>query len=207
MTKAISVHNSRIPLVEYQGQRVVTFAMVDKAHQRPKGTAKVTFSRNRTRFIEGEDFFIVPASVVDWGINGYLARGMKHTGKKITSVSPVRGKVTILNETGYLLLVKPFNDDLAWQIQRQLIKSYFRHFTQFPDLQEVHIPEIKELAAMPLTEAQNLLAIADRESFTEHGQKGSAGMILRREELKKLRPALCLIGERSQLSLPGVHHD
>ncbi len=207
MTKAISVHNSRIPLVEYQGQRVVTFTMVDKAHQRPEGTAKVTFNRNRPRFIEGEDFFIVSGSVVDWGINGYLARGIKHTGKKITSVSPVRGKVTILTESGYLLLVKPFNDDLAWQVQRQLIKSYFRHFPQFPDLQEVHIPEIKELAAMPLTEAQNLLAIADRESFTEHGQKGSAGMRLRRDELKKLRPALCLIGERSQLNLPGVAHE
>lgn len=60
MTKAISVHNSRIPLVEYQGQRVVTFAMVDKAHQRPKGTAKVTFSRNRTRFIEGGIFSSCP---------------------------------------------------------------------------------------------------------------------------------------------------
>lgn len=41
----------------------------------------------------------------------------------------------------------------------------------------------------------------------EHGQKGSAGMILRREEIKKLRPALCLVGERSQLSLPGVSHE
>lgn len=207
MTKAISVHNSRVPLVEYQGQRVVTFAMVDDAHQRPKGTAKVTFSRNRTRFIEGEDFFIVPASVVDWGMNKHSGRGMKHTGKKINNAVPIRGRVTILTESGYLLLVKPFNDDLAWQVQRQLVKAYFRRFPKFPDLQEVHIPEIQELTAMPLTDAQNLLAKADRESFTEHGQKGSAGMILRREELKKLRPALCLIGERSQLNLPGVGHE
>lgn len=194
MTKAISVHNSRIPLVEYQGHRVVTFAMVDKAHQRPEGTAKAAFNRNRHRFIEDRHFFALTGDVL--------------RTQSFSSIFPARTRKGILiTEMGYMLLVKPFNDDLSWKIQEELITAYFRHFPQFPELQEVHIPEIKELAAMPLTEAQNLLAIADRESFTEHGQKGSAGMILRREELKKLRPALCLIGERSQLSLPGVHHD
>lgn len=125
MRNSIPFPNSPTPLVEFQGQRVVTFAMVDEAHQRPKGTAKVTFSRNRVRFIEGEDFFIVAASKVNWGCGGYLARGIKHTGKKKSS--PIRGKVTLLTESGYLLLTKPFNDDLAWQVQRELVKSYFRH--------------------------------------------------------------------------------
>lgn len=193
MTKAISLHNSRVPLVEYQGQRVVTFAMVDEAHQRPKGTARAAFNRNRHRFIEGRHFFTLTA---------YVLRTQSFSG-----IFPARTRKGILiTEMGYMLLVKPFNDDLSWKIQEELITAYFRRFPQFPDLQEVHIPEIQELAVMPLADAQNLLAKADRESFTEHGQKGSAGMILRREELKKLRPALCLIGERSQLNLPGVGH-
>ncbi|EBR5508706.1 ORF6N domain-containing protein [Salmonella enterica] len=194
MTKAISVHNSRIPLVEYQGQRVVTFAMVDKAHQRPEGTAKAAFNRNRHRFIEDRHFF---------ALTGYVLRT-----QSFSSIFPARTRKGILiTEMGYMLLVKPFNDDLSWKIQEELITAYFRHFPQFPELQEVHIPDAKDLAAMPLKEAQNLLAIADRESFTEHGQKGSAGMRLRREELKKLRPALCLIGEQSQLNLPGAAHE
>lgn len=33
MRNFITVQNSRMPLVEYQGQRVVTFSMVDEAHQ------------------------------------------------------------------------------------------------------------------------------------------------------------------------------
>lgn len=192
MTKAISLHNSRVPLVEYQGQRVVTFAMVDEAHQRPKGTARAAFNRNRHRFIEGEDSYLIDYSE-------------KNVLRTFGIDVPFRG-LRVLTESGYLLLTKPFDDELSWQVQRQLVKAYFRRFPKFPDLQEVHIPEIQELAVMPLTDAQNLLAKADRESFTEHGQKGSAGMILRREELKKLRPALCLIGERSQLNLPGVGH-
>lgn len=193
MTKAISLHNSRIPLVEYQGQRVVTFAMVDDAHQRPKGTARAAFNRNRHRFIEGEDSYLVDYSE-------------KNVLRTFGIDVPFRG-LRVLTESGYLLLTKPFDDELSWQVQRQLVKAYFRRFPKFPDLQEIHIPEVQELAAMPLTEAQNLLAKAERESFTEHGQKGSAGMILRREELKKLRPALCLIGERSQLNLPGGDHE
>lgn len=40
MRNSITVQNSRMPLVEYQGQRVVTFAMVDEAHQ-PKNKGEV----------------------------------------------------------------------------------------------------------------------------------------------------------------------
>ncbi|MDE9527722.1 ORF6N domain-containing protein, partial [Xenorhabdus bovienii] len=32
----------------------------------------------------------------------------------------------VLFESGYLMLTKPFNDDVAWQVQRELVSSYFR---------------------------------------------------------------------------------
>ncbi|VEA68213.1 ORF6N domain [Serratia plymuthica] len=113
MRNAITIHNNHLPLVEFQGLRVVTFAMVDEAHQRAKGTAKVTFSRNRPRFIESEDFFIVAASTVDWGSAGHLDRGIKHTGKKVINLargmkrpgkkmnSTIRGKITLITESGF----------------------------------------------------------------------------------------------------------
>lgn len=34
--------------------------------------------------------------------------------------------LTLITESGYLMLTKPFGDDLSWQIQRQLVKLYFR---------------------------------------------------------------------------------
>jgi hypothetical protein len=49
MRDSITVQNSRMPLVEYQGQRVVTFAMVDEVHQRPKGTVAAAIRRHRIR--------------------------------------------------------------------------------------------------------------------------------------------------------------
>lgn len=34
--------------------------------------------------------------------------------------------IALMTEQGYLMLVKPFSDDLAWEVQRQLVNSYFR---------------------------------------------------------------------------------
>lgn len=34
--------------------------------------------------------------------------------------------LTLITEQGYTMLVKPFTDDLAWQVQRQVVTGYFR---------------------------------------------------------------------------------
>lgn len=36
-----------------------------------------------------------------------------------------RSDITLVTESGYLMLVKSFTDDLAWDVQRQLVKRYF----------------------------------------------------------------------------------
>lgn len=36
------------------------------------------------------------------------------------------GDITLLAESGYLMLVKSLQDDLAWKVQRELVNSYFR---------------------------------------------------------------------------------
>jgi len=35
-------------------------------------------------------------------------------------------EIPLFTESGYLMLVKTFTDDLSWQIQRQLVKGYFK---------------------------------------------------------------------------------
>lgn len=188
MRNAITLNNSHMPLVEYQGLRVVTFAMVDDAHQRPEGTAAATFRRHRRRFVSGRHFFELTGDVLRRQM--FIALFPAHTRKGI-----------VITEMGYLLLVKPFQDDLSWLIQEELVNAYFRHIPQFPELRKVHVPDISELAALPLHEAQHLIAKVERESFTQHGQKGSAAMRLRREELKKIRPAHRLVADLSQPQL------
>ncbi|MCZ7841494.1 ORF6N domain-containing protein [Leclercia adecarboxylata] len=109
----VTINNKQLPAVEYLGQRVVTLAMIDDAHQRPEGTARRNFNEHRERFILGEDYFVVRADEIRM--------------HKIYPISEkAQGEVVLLTEQGYLMVTKPFKDDLAWQVQRELVYSYFR---------------------------------------------------------------------------------
>ncbi len=108
---AIYTQARQLAVKEYRGQRVITFRDVDTLHQRPEGTAGRNFRANRERFIEGEDYFKITADEFRRAFGGMDARQQMD--------------VTLLTKMGYLMLVKSFTDDLAWMVQRQLVKSYF----------------------------------------------------------------------------------
>lgn len=111
----VSVSGTALPYIEYQGQPAVTFAMIDAAHQRPQGTAKRNFRSNKRHLIEGEDFYVADSKSLDEIRPSYP--GLFPT---------MATSMFFFTETGYLMIVKSFTDDLAWQVQRQLVKSYFR---------------------------------------------------------------------------------
>ncbi|ANF84617.1 hypothetical protein A7J50_1178 [Pseudomonas antarctica] len=108
----ITIHNTELPIVEYRGQRVVTLAMIDEVHQRVDGTAARNFRENRQRFIEGADYFL-------------LAKSQNLEIQGLGAEIPNRGLI-VLTEQGYLMIVKSLTDDLAWDVQRQLVNRYFR---------------------------------------------------------------------------------
>ena len=108
------INNVSLSVKEWDGKRVVTFKEIDAVHGRPDGTAKRNFRSNRDHFIEGEDFFILdqPDEIRSLGIQ----RPQGGTPES----------VTLITESGYLMLVKSFTDDLAWKVQRELVNGYFR---------------------------------------------------------------------------------
>ena len=108
----VKIGNQAVEAVEYRGQRVVTFAMVDRLHRRADGTAKRNFFENRERFIDGEDCYLI-------GFN------QKYEIRGDSIEVPPRG-LTVLTESGYLMIVKSMTDDVSWQVQRKLVQSYFK---------------------------------------------------------------------------------
>jgi len=56
--KIVRIGNSEVSVKEYRGQRVVTFKEIDNVHQRPEGTARVTFNRHKDKFKESQDYFV-----------------------------------------------------------------------------------------------------------------------------------------------------
>lgn len=112
LNNTVMVADKALSIVEYQGQRVVTFAMIDEVHGRPEGTARRTFTANKDHLVNDEDFYLIDFAKKDefrtFGID-----------------VPTRG-LTLITESGYLMLVKSFTDDLAWKVQKQLVKAYFK---------------------------------------------------------------------------------
>ncbi len=113
MNELIHIGNADITVKEYKGQRVVTFKDIDTVHNRPDGTANKRFLDNKKRFVEDEDFFKVSNSEI------------RKSRLFPISANDYMDKV-LVTEQGYLMLVKSFTDDLAWEVQRQLVNSYFR---------------------------------------------------------------------------------
>lgn len=109
----ITINHTPIQIKEYNGQRVVTFKDIDTVHQRPTGTAKRNFSVNKKHFIEGEDYFKICVDEI-------------RTNKIMDISAKARADIMVVTESGYLMIVKSFTDDLAWNVQRQLVNSYFK---------------------------------------------------------------------------------
>ena len=110
-TVAIAHVNERF--IEYKGQRVVTYAMIDHLHGRPDGTARRTLNTNRKYFEPGKDF-IALESAHDIRSLG-LARANRST--------PAR--VILVTESGYRLIAKSLQDATARKNQCELTIGYF----------------------------------------------------------------------------------
>lgn len=115
MTNAITINNQDLALRQYNGQMVITFKDIDLVHNRPQGTAGRNFRVNKKHFIEGEDYFKIQPDEI----------------RRVGIKSPNGG--IVVTESGYLMLVKSFTDDLSWKVQRQLVKTYFRYKKSLPE--------------------------------------------------------------------------
>ena len=149
------INNTELTVKVYQNQRVVTFKDIDMVHERPKGTANRNFRENKDKFIENEDYF-------------YLAQSQNNEIRVLEI--PNRG-ITVVTEQGYLMLARSFTDDLAWDVQRQLVKSYFRK---------------------PVKKLPKLICMADveeKEPYARIYKTDSGGIVLMNDMVFNLAPS------------------
>ena len=109
--KNITILDKEVTIVEYKDQRVLTFSMIDRTHQRPNGTAKRNFNTNKKHFTEGVHYIFLPKTALD---------EIRTIGLKAAP-----NGVYLITERGYLLLAKSLHDDRAWKVQDSLIDNYF----------------------------------------------------------------------------------
>ena len=106
---------------EYLGQRVLTFKSIDELHKKASGTTSSNYYRNRKYFIEGEDYFHFK------GKTGYQSL-LNGNYSNLADLDPDTKHFSfyLITESGYLMLTRSFRDDLAIEVQRRLINSYFK---------------------------------------------------------------------------------
>lgn len=92
-TTSVLISGHEIQRITYQDEPVVTFAIIDKIHERPEGTAGRTFRENRQRFIRNEDYYEPTSDEI---------RRMSQAG--IFPHRTARGK--LLTRRGYLKITK-----------------------------------------------------------------------------------------------------
>lgn len=113
MNNLVDINNVTIGIKEFQNNRVVTFKDIDKVHNRPDGTARNAFNRNKKRFVENEDYYLVTRN------------NPMYVSCTLSENIPPKG-ITLLTESGYLMVSKVFDDDTAWDVQRKLVNAYFK---------------------------------------------------------------------------------
>ena len=115
MNEVITIENTEMQIREYNGQRVVTLKDIDIVHGKKSDTAKKSFQKHKQHFILGTDYFEMTR---------------KEFGERYSPNEKVAGnpnlKTYLFTESGYLMIVKVFTDELAWNVQRQLVNAYFR---------------------------------------------------------------------------------
>lgn len=129
----VKINEEEIIVKEYENQRVVTAWDIAKVHNREVREVNQQFNRNKEKLIEGEDYFSltpIEFSKSQIVIQEFIPNSVK--------------EIILFSESGYLMLVKTFTDDLSWKVQRELVKGYF----------------IAKEMVRPLTPAEQLLAQA-----------------------------------------------
>lgn len=112
MNELLTIGNTQFAAKTLDGKPVLTFRDIDAIHHRPEGSARKRFNDNRQRFVEGEDYMKICASEFRTHFDGLSNKATED--------------VYLFTESGYLMIVKSFTDDWAWEVQRKLVKTYFR---------------------------------------------------------------------------------
>jgi len=127
----VKVNSNDLKIKEYKNERVVTIYDVAKLHEVNNKIIKENFNNNKHYLIENEDYFILSKIEYENFVNEKL-------GKEYNATK----EIILFTEQGYLLIAKSITGEKAWDIQRQLVKSYFK------------VKELKELKNnnLPITQ-------------------------------------------------------
>lgn len=174
----VQINDNVIERKLYNNQPVITFKDIDLVHERPDGTASRNFRTNKKHFIENVDFYYM-------NVDKCKSDEIRRFG-----IDSPRGGY-LFTESGYLMLVKSFTDDLAWKVQRQLVNSYFRLKEEtYEQLElEPYKLEKKTYKGKPVMTVRDLVYLTgdNKDNLNWLVRSKSLGLLLNARTLKDFR--------------------
>lgn len=185
MNELITINNTQVEVKEYEGIRVVTAWDIAKVHGREVKRINEIFKNNIDKFILKEDYFFLTPNEFSGSFKttqDFIPNNVK--------------EIPLFTESGYLMLVKTFTDDLSWDIQRQLVKTYFR----FKETQKtMTLPQQLLAQAQCLVEMDNRITVVenkvDNEIRVNSGEQLRITKAVKRRVCQRIDLAVDLIGK------------
>lgn len=185
MNELITINNTQVEVKEYEGLRVVTVWDIAKVHDREVKRINEIFKNNIDKFILKEDYFFLTPNE----FSGSFKTAQNFIPNNVK-------EIPLFTESGYLMLVKTFTDDLSWDIQRQLVKTYFR----LKETQKtMTLPQQLLAQAQCLVEMDNRITVVenkvDNEIRVNSGEQLRITKAVKRRVCQRIDLAVDLIGK------------
>ena len=113
--KFLEINGVRIERKEYNGVPVLTSWDIAKIHEKENRRINENFKNIKEKLVLTEDYFALTRKEISES-NISIQKKIPNNVKTIY----------LFTEMGYLMLSKTFSDEFSWQIQRELIKNYFK---------------------------------------------------------------------------------
>jgi toxin-antitoxin system, toxin component, bro family len=185
MNELITINNTQVEVKEYEGLRVVTAWDIAKVHGREVREITQNFNYVKDKLLKNEDYFLINKEKISESkilIQDFIPNNVK--------------EIPLFTESGYLMLVKTFTDDLSWDIQRQLVKTYFR----FKEAQKtMTLPQQLLAQAQCLVDMDSRLTVVenkvDNEIRVNSGEQLRITKAVKRRVPQRIDIAIDLIGK------------
>ena len=111
----LEINGVKIERKEYNGVPVLTSWDIAKIHEKENRRINENFKNVKEKLVLNEDYFALTRKEISES-NISIQKKIPNNVKTIY----------LFTEMGYLMLSKTFSDEFSWQIQRELIKNYFK---------------------------------------------------------------------------------
>lgn len=158
-TSSITINGTDLSVKEIKGQRVVSISEIATLHDVAENNIRQAFKRHKKHFVQGVDYFQI-----------------RERSSESDNLSHARNYFT---ESGYLMLTKSLTDDLSWQVQRALVRSYFK--LQLLEQVLEYLPErLKKMyryfsMGLSVKEVGTLIGLKETQTYKELGKLQKLG--------------------------------